>query len=366
MRQAVRGVMLPRVHRVRKGGKVYRWHRPTRTKLPDDIPETHPDFTAAWAAAEASAPRPVETAPAGTIAATVAAMLGSRKVKGYSAVYRHVVRREADEIRTEYGTGPMTGLRENHIRADLDKFAASKANARLKVWRLICGHAKTARTITSNPCAGLQKIPVQTDGFAPWSADDIAKFRTHWPIGSTQRACMELVFWTAARTVDAVAIGLQHIGSDGVLVFRQSKTGGRAYVPWSAPLPLWAQSWTAERDQMLQAIACLSGGLTFLQTAQGRPRSIKGLGNVVSTAARAAGLVDRSAHGLRKSRLTMIAEAGGSAHAIMAWGGHKTLAEAQRYTEAAEMRRLVTATGQGAEQERNVVNRPAVAVNLPK
>lgn len=117
---------------------------------------------------------------------------------------------------------------------------------------------------------------------------------------------------------------------------------------------------------MLQAIACLSGGLTFLQTAQGRPRSIKGLGNVVSTAARAAGLVDRSAHGLRKSRLTMIAEAGGSAHAIMAWGGHKTLAEAQRYTEAAEMRRLVTGAGQGAEQEPNVVNCPAVAVNLPK
>lgn len=362
MRQAVWGVMLPRVHRVRKGGKVYRWHRPTRIKLPDDIPETHPDFIAAWAAAEASTAPAKRKAPEGTIAATINTMLATRKVKSYSAVYRHVVRREADEIRVEYGTGPMAGLREKHIRTDLEKFLPSKANARLKVWRLICAHAKSRETITSDPSVGLKKITITTDGFASWSAAEIEEFREHWAIGTTQRACFELVLWTAARTVDAVAIGRQHIGSDGVLVFRQSKTGGKAYVPWTAPLAAWASGWDAERSQMHQAIACLSGGLTFLQTVQGRARSVKGLGNVINDAAREAGLMDRTAHGLRKSRLTMIAEAGGSAHAIMAWGGHKTLAEAQKYTEEADMRRLIMAP----EHEQNEVNRNAMAVNSPK
>lgn len=357
MRREIRDVKLPRVHRVTKGDKVYRWHRPTRTKLPDGIPETHPDFIAAWASAEAAGTKPAM--PPGTIAAAVVAMLGTRKVQEFSQVYRRTVRREADEIRVRYGDLQISGLRERHIRADLDRFPANRANSRLKVWRLICSHARSSGMIDQDPSAGLRKVLIRTDGYLPWSAEDVATFRAHWLIGSTARACMELVFWTAARTVDAVTIGRQHIGPDGVLTFRQSKTGGRAYIPWTAPLPSWAAGWAAERDQMLAAIECLAGGLTFLQTEHGRSRSIKGLGNVISNAARAAGIENRSAHGLRKSRLTMIAEAGGSAHAIMAWGGHKTLAEAQRYTSAAEMRRLVT----GPEQEQNGVNSGEIPVN---
>lgn len=65
------------------------------------------------------------------------------------------------------------------------------------------------------------------------------------------------------------------------------------------------------------------------------------------------GLTDKTAHGLRKYRLTTIAEAGGSAHAIMAWGGHKSLDEVAHYTRAAEMKRLIS----GTEQKQNGVSR---------
>ena len=88
-------------------------------------------------------------------------------------------------------------------------------------------------------------------------------------------------------------------------------------------------------------------------------RSVKGLGNVIHEAARQADLHGKTAHGLRKARLSLIAEAGGSAHAIMAWGGHKSLAEAQHYTTSAALRGLVI----GAEQEQNAVNVPGKAVN---
>ena len=87
------------------------------------------------------------------------------------------------------------------------------------------------------------------------------------------------------------------------------------------------------------------------QQAQGRVRSVKGLGNVISDAARDAG-VKKSAHGLRKSRLTAIAEARGTSHAIMAWGGHQSLAEAERYTRAAERKRLIM----DEEHDENVVS----------
>ena len=48
-----------------------------------------------------------------------------------------------------------------------------------------------------------------------------------------------------------------------------------------------------------------------------------------------AGLAECSAHGLRKACARRLAEAGATAHEIMAVTGHKTLAEVQRYTETA-------------------------------
>ena len=47
-----------------------------------------------------------------------------------------------------------------------------------------------------------------------------------------------------------------------------------------------------------------------------------------------------SAHGLRKAKSRRLAEKGRSAHEIMAVTGHKTLAELQRYTEAAERKKM--------------------------
>ncbi|WP_265499833.1 tyrosine-type recombinase/integrase [Paracoccus beibuensis] len=143
-------------------------------------------------------------------------------------------------------------------------------------------------------------------------------------------------------------IGPKNIRSDGILTFVQSKTGGRAYVPWSNPLPEFAEGWEDEREVAKQAIT--GTGETFLAVASKSP-SVKGLGDLIADAARATGLKDRSAHGLRKARLTEIAQAGGTSHAIMGWGGHTSLSEVEHYTKAAQMRRLV-----GRERGRNLVS----------
>jgi enterobacteria phage integrase len=61
-------------------------------------------------------------------------------------------------------------------------------------------------------------------------------------------------------------------------------------------------------------------------------------------AAAAAGL-DRQClpHGLRKACLRRLAEHGGSAKEIAAVSGHKSLGEVERYTAAADQRKLSTA-----------------------
>jgi integrase len=79
----------------------------------------------------------------------------------------------------------------------------------------------------------------------------------------------------------------------------------------------------------------------ILVTAYKRPFSVKGFGNMMSTAIREAGLPGRcKPHGLRKAAARRLAEAGCSASEIMAITGHKTLAEVERYTRAAEQERL--------------------------
>ena len=357
MGQANFTVMLPRVQRIRKGNRVLCYHRPTRTRLPD-LPEMHPDFIAAWAAAEASAGPARAKAVPGTVDAAVAAALASRRFKGASAGYRATIRREIEAIRAAFTGLPMSGLRRHHIVADLAPLDPNPANARLKAWRILCAVAMAGGILKDDPSAGVKKVAVSSDGHARWSDDEIEAFRAKWAIGTATRACFELVLWTGARTIDAVKLGRQNLDRDGLLIYRQSKTRNPAHVPWTAPLPDFAAGWKADRDTMHEALACLAGGLTFLE-AQGRVRSVKGLGNIINDGARDAGLVKRTAHGLRKARLAKIAECGGTTHAIMAWGGHVTLDEVEHYTRTAALKRLVV----GEEREKNAVNAADMAVN---
>lgn len=356
MRQGIWTVKLKGIRRQKRGDRVVRYHRATGIRLPDDLPETHPAFVDAWARAEAqasTAPPTKARAAAGSVSAVVQTMRASAKYKALSRGYQRIIRRETDAIITSYGGLSFASIRRRHIEADLDKLTPNAANARLKAWRLLGKTAKKLEIASDDPTLGVKKIEVETEGHIPWSAQDIEAFRARHKIGTVTRACFELVFWTAARTVDAVRLGRANIDGDGVLVFRQVKTAGIAYVPWTCPLPPYAAGWSKERATVHEALRCLSGDFTFL-AVHGRVRSVKGLGSVISDGARAAGLSERTAHGLRKSRLTMIAEAGGSAHAIMAWGGHKSLSEAQRYTDSASKKRLVL----GPEQEQNAVSVP--------
>jgi integrase len=48
-------------------------------------------------------------------------------------------------------------------------------------------------------------------------------------------------------------------------------------------------------------------------------------------------------HGLKKGGMRRLAEAGGTAHELMAFSGHKTLTEVQRYTTDADRKRLADA-----------------------
>lgn len=347
MRQGIRDnqVTLKHVQTQHKGGKVYRYLRvpgKPAVRLPD-LPTDHPDFLAAYIAGMGETPT---RAAAGTIAALAEAFLRTKKFRDLSPDYRRAIRLHVDAIRTKAGAAKLAHLKPHHIAADIAGLDVHAARKRRKAWRLLCAHGLAAGLLTADPSEGT-KAPTapKTDGYEAWTLAEIDAYRAKWQIGTMQRRAFEVLFWTGSRISDAVALGPGMVARDGVLTYRQSKTGDPAFVPWSCALPRYAAPLLGDRDMMH---AALVGPLTmtFLETTHGRARSRKSLGNFIGESARAAG-VAKSAHGLRKSRAVALAEAGGTAHEIASWTGHHTLAEVAHYTAAADRRRAVMGTDQG-------------------
>lgn len=341
---------LRNLYTVRRGGAVYRYIRIKGRPLValPDLPIDSPKFLAAYSEAMEQV-KP--TAGTGTIRAAIIALRRSDRYLSASPAYRAMMLRHLESISATAKTAKLTHLEARHIRADLATLSPNPAGQRLKAWRMLCAFAVEAALIEADPSNGIKPPRAQkTDGHPPWTADDMAKFRARWPIGSTPRAAMELLHWTGVRISDAVKIGPQHVGKDGILSFEQQKTKGRAYVPWTCPVPSFADQ--ADRDAMQAAIAHMTGHLTFLATTTGRTRTAKGLGTTIATACTEAGLPHLSAHGLRKSRAIALAESGATPHQIGAWTGHSSLSEIAHYTRAVDRRALVL----GTEQDRNDEN----------
>lgn len=86
--------------------------------------------------------------------------------------------------------------------------------------------------------------------------------------------------------------------------------------------------------------ASRTGDLTFLVTEYGRPFTAAGFGIRFREWCSEAGLPHCTAHGLRKAAATLLAESGVTAHELMSCFGWKSLKEAERYTRAANQKKL--------------------------
>ena len=322
-------------------GKTYLYVR--RSDGPDirlpDLPTNDPDFLKAYTAAQEAPKRKRDMFKDGTIGAVFTAVIASEDMHTISPAYRAMIRRHADDIRSKYGAAPMRGLERRHIQQDVD--ASQAPDHRRKVWRWAVKWAIRNGVIPDDPTERVSLPRKATTGGHPaWTPEDVSQFRACWPIGSRQRLIMELLQWTGARISDAVLLGPANVGPDGVIAYRQQKTGGIAYCPWTCQLPAYAGAMEPDRAAMHLALRSRSiAHATSLATAQGGTRSAKSIGGV-RQAAHEAG-VKKSAHGLRKYRATQLAHAGATPHQIGAWTGHESLKEIARYTKSMDRRAAV-------------------------
>lgn len=79
--------------------------------------------------------------------------------------------------------------------------------------------------------------------------------------------------------------------------------------------------------------------LTFLVTEQGKPFTAAGFGNWFRDRCDEAEVPCR-AHGLRSAAATSLADNNATVHQLMSWFGWRTMSEAERYTKAANRKRL--------------------------
>lgn len=283
----------------------------------------------------------------GSINALAVAIYGSAEwaqlSRSTQATYRGIIER----LRTEHGDKAVRAIRQEHILLMRDRRAnlPSAANNLVKVLRWMLAFAVARQMRSDNPVIGIKPLKIASEGFPVWTEGDIAKFEAHWPVGTRERLAFDLLLYTAQRSGDVRKMGLQHVQGGAILV-RQEKTKAFLELPIHPRL-----------KPSLDAVP--AGQMLFLVTQSSVGFTAGGFGNWFRSACRQAGIADRSAHGLRKSAATRLADAGCTEAQIKAVTGHQTSKEVERYTKARDQRLLATAAFAmigGTQGEQNLAN----------
>ena len=165
-----------------------------------------------------------------------------------------------------------------------------------------------------------------------WTDAELEQFERRWASGTKQRLAYSLLLYTGQRGSDTYLMARTDIDGDTIQVAqektKQAESDEKLVIPMHPRL---------QRELALQRKL----DVVILTTDWGKPFSVKGFGQFMSKAIRAAKLPVRcKAHGLRKAAARRLAEAGCTAKQIQAITGHKTLAEVERYTRKADQVRL--------------------------
>lgn len=315
-------------------------------RLPD-LPHEHPDFLAAYAAAVREAPEtPRRAVKPGSVEAVAASYKTSAAARDLAPSSRRIRDRALGAIVAKAGHFAVRTLAARHVRADLAPLARGSAMHRLQAWRALFRQAVAMGLIEADPSATIRLAPAKRAGRRMWPAAVVEAYRARWPVGTEQRLALELGLYTGARVSDLVGLGWQAVGRDGWMTWRQEKTGGTVSIPFTAPAPIPADL-ADDHAHLMAALEVARGRMLFLPSQRGAARSRGAFTHWIADACKAGAIPGGyTPHGWRTTRLTLLAEAGWTTHAIAAWSGHRTLKEVEGYTRDAAKRRLIEDAGQ--------------------
>jgi integrase len=302
------------------------------TPLP---PLNAPEFASAYHATLTGCALPEESAPQAavpprSIGALVERYMASGDYRSLRSTTKAGYAYQLETLRREHGHRSVAGMTRENVKKLLAPFAdkPGAALARLKMLRVLIGHGIEIGWLTSDPSLGIKRP--KGGEIRSWTDAEIARFEAHWPVGSQERLAFALMLYTGQRRSDVHRMTCGDV-TGTVIRVKQQKTLARLSIPL---------------HPSLQAILAATKRVHVAMLVNGRGRALTAHSFSVwmRRAIAAAGLpLDCQPHGLRKAAARRLAECGCSAHEIMAITGHKTLAEAERYTREADQVRLANA-----------------------
>jgi integrase len=224
---------------------------------------------------------------------------------------------------------PLDRLRAKDLRVLRDRKAdlPGAADNRVRALRRVFKWGLSNEHVRSNPARDVEYVAKDSEGWHSWTPEELNQFEARHPVGTKARLALALLMYTAARRSDVVKLGNGHI-RDGWIKFMQYKTS----VPVELPI-------LPALQEVIDATPVI-GTTTFLVTQHGKPFTAAGFGNWFRDRCNEARLPQCSAHGVRKASAARAAENGATVHQLMSMFGWLTMHEAQRYTQAAERKRL--------------------------
>lgn len=247
---------------------------------------------------------------------------------------KYVRRNVLDGLMDSCGAFLVANIQPKHVQAlrDSKKGRSEAGNGILKALRGLFTYGVQIGMLHKNPAKEVQYIPVSGTGFHSWSPAEIERFEAVHPVGSHARLAFALLLYTGQRRSDVVRFGMKDV-RDGFLTFTQVKNGKRKPVTLTLPV-------LPELMQIIERTPGAMEGEAFILSAYGKPYTPESFGNRFREWCNEAALPQCASHGLRKAAAVRLAELGCTAHEIAAVTGHRSLKEVQRYTLAADQKRL--------------------------
>ncbi|MBR0821488.1 tyrosine-type recombinase/integrase [Bradyrhizobium liaoningense] len=292
-----------------------------RIRLPDD--PTSEEFRLAYAAAMGGTQKPATKKDSpDSISAKIDTYMKSPAYTGLSDSSKDGYSSRLEQIRTDHGHRAFSGLTKERIETFILAPLANKPGAALdtlKKLRILINHLK----LTPDPTAGIKRP--KGGEIRAWTDRELAAYERRWPLGTKQRTAYALMLNMGTARVDTHLLTWHQV-DDGAC-YRRHKTGVQVDMDVS--------------EDLEKALAAMPRKhVVVITTAYGKPFTVDGFSRFMRDAITAAKLpLSCQPHGLRKTLGRLLADAGCSAHDIMAALGHTTLAEAERYTREADRKR---------------------------
>jgi len=324
-------IRLRYVHAFRdRTGRMRYYFRRNGRRIPLPSLPGSTEFMNVYAAALSDQPKKVlerPIAPPRSFAALAIRYYGSPQYQSLSVSSRTNYRRVIDGFLEQHGHRRVDQMTREHVDVVIGKMSHKPGAGiiLLKRIRTLVRYGMALGWTDRDPTAGVKGYGSKE--IHTWNESEIAIFEKRWPLGTRERLTFSLLLYTGQRGSDVHRMTWADIVGDAIRVAQQ-KTAAKLTIPIHDTLQQSLKR--ANRDYP-----------TILVTNYGQQFSVKGFGQMISAAIQEAELPKRcKAHGLRKAAARRLAEAGCSTSEIAAITGHKTLAEVERYTRAADQERL--------------------------